>query len=326
MELQNNVDVQLAAAVAYCFQNIRNSQSLTGNENTQQSQVLKNIEQFARNNSTIRTTISNSTEIKRRKTQIDQGRQISLQPVHLIPSNANSQTVLSQSYSRDKLNRTGILTTEVGIPPKIAEWKNKLVHLSFLFSSLGNGTMSAIQMCAELEAEFRHLITFLCYTSSTKRPVMISDLVEVYAGSLVKLHQYCVVGTDNLPAHQNYHSELGNGEEMKKEKKGVDASSERVLYAAIHEVISFWLRFLHCNNLNKYDRFWLHTRAVITRMFRNIIIQECILAIKHDLASMLKELTMLVLENSEYSYGFYACEQMEYLMTVLSHQTSHVNC
>ncbi|KAL3998444.1 hypothetical protein ACH3XW_15075 [Acanthocheilonema viteae] len=300
MELQNNVDVQLAAAVAYCFQNIRNSQSLTGNENTQQSQVLKNIEQFARNNSTIRTTISNSTEIKRRKTQIDQGRQISLQPVHLIPSNANSQTVLSQSYSRDKLNRTGILTTEVGIPPKIAEWKNKLVHLSFLFSSLGNGTMSAIQMCAELEAEFRHLITFLCYTSSTKRPVMISDLVEVYAGSLVKLHQYCVVGTDN--------------------------SSERVLYAAIHEVISFWLRFLHCNNLNKYDRFWLHTRAVITRMFRNIIIQECILAIKHDLASMLKELTMLVLENSEYSYGFYACEQMEYLMTVLSHQTSHVNC
>ncbi|CAG9538306.1 unnamed protein product [Cercopithifilaria johnstoni] len=269
IELPNDVNIQLAAAIACCFQNIRNSQCLTGGENTQQSQVFQNIEQFA----TARTMISNLTRISRHKTQVGQSRQISSQPVHLIPGNSGNRT------------QAGILTTEVGIPTKIAEWRNKLDHLSFLFSSLSNGTMSAIQMCAELDVQFRDLITFLCHTSSTRRPVTVSDPVEIYAGSLVKLHQYCVVGTDN--------------------------DSERVLYAAIYEVISFWLRFLHRNNLNKYGRLWLHTRAVITRMFRSIIIQECILVIKHSLASMLKELTMLVLESSEYSYGFYACEQME---------------
>lgn len=58
--------------------------------------------------------------------------------------------------------------------------------------------MSAVQICAELDIEFRGLIIFLCYTSSTRRPITVFDPVEVYAGSLVKLHQYCVVGANNV--------------------------------------------------------------------------------------------------------------------------------
>lgn len=53
-------------------------------------------------------------------------------------------------------------------------------------------------MCADLDVEFRDLITFLCYTSAIRRPITVFAPVEVYAGSLVKLHQYCVIGTDNV--------------------------------------------------------------------------------------------------------------------------------
>lgn len=58
--------------------------------------------------------------------------------------------------------------------------------------------MSAIQIYTELDGEFHDLIIFLCHTSSIRRPVAVSDPVEVYAGSLVKLHQYCVISTDNV--------------------------------------------------------------------------------------------------------------------------------
>uniref|UniRef100_A0AAF5PZ33 Uncharacterized protein n=1 Tax=Wuchereria bancrofti TaxID=6293 RepID=A0AAF5PZ33_WUCBA len=299
MELPSDINVQLAAAVACCF---RNHQRITRSQNTQQSQVSQKMEQFARNNFTTRRATSNSRGLRQRRTQTDQkNKQVLSQPVHLTSDNVESLAILSQPCSRNKQKRawTETSATKIGIPTKIAEWKNKLDHLSFLFSSLCNGTVSAIQICADLDVGFGDLITFLCYTSSTRRPAAVFAAVEMYAGSLVKLHQYCIINANNR--------------------------FERLLYAAIHEVISFWLRFLHYNNLDKYNRFWLHTRAVITRMFRNIIIQECILAVKHSLASMLKELTMLVLENGECNYGFYACEQIEYLMTVLSHHTSYVS-
>ncbi|KAM3720438.1 Demethyl-4-deoxygadusol synthase [Dirofilaria immitis] len=302
----DDVDVQLAAAFAVCSQNIRNYQNyqeirdLTRNQNLQQLQIFQNG-QFARNNSASHSMTSNSGSIKQRRRQVDQNKQISSQPIHLIPSDVDSRAVMSQPCSFNKQNRTWIRTpaTGISISTKIAEWKNKLDHLSILFNSLCNGTMSSVQMYGDLDMGFRDLITFLCCTSSIKRPATIFALVEVYAGSLVKLHQYCIIGTDN--------------------------DSKILLYTAIHKVMSFWLRFLHRNNLSKYDRFWLHTRAVITRMFRNIIIQECILAIKHGLASMLKELTMLILEGGEYGYNFYLCEQIEYLMTMLSHQTSYIS-
>ncbi|VDK63195.1 unnamed protein product [Onchocerca ochengi] len=297
----DDVDMQLAAAFAFCLQNIRNHQWLTKNQNTQQSLVFQNG-QFTRNDSTSCSTASNSRNVKRPRIQIGQNKQISSQPVQLNPDDVDNRAVLSQLFSRDKQNRTwiGIPVTEIDIPTKIAEWKNKLDHLSILFSSVYNGTISAVKMYTDLDVGFRDLITFLCCTSSTRRPVTIFAPVEMYAGSLVKLHQYCV-------------------------KIGADNDSERLLYTTIHEIMSFWLRFLHRHNLNKYDRFWLHTRTVITRMFRNIVIQECVFAVKHNLASMLNELTMLVLESGEYDYGFYICEQMEYLMTVLSHQTSYTS-
>ncbi|VDK73350.1 unnamed protein product [Litomosoides sigmodontis] len=190
MELPNDVDVQLAAALAYYLRNSGNSQFVTASEKAQQ--------QLARNNSTARTATFNSARVKRCKTQIGQNRQISSQPVHLNPDNVDSRAVSSQLCSRNKENRTGVPITEVGIPTKIAEWKNKLDRLSFLFSSFSDGTMSATQMCTELDGEFHDLITFLCHTSSIGRPVAVSDPVEVYAGSLVKLHQYCIISSDNL--------------------------------------------------------------------------------------------------------------------------------
>ncbi|MCP9257872.1 hypothetical protein DINM_001255 [Dirofilaria immitis] len=250
----DDVDVQLAAAFA-----------LTRNQNLQQLQIFQNG-QFARNNSASHSMTSNSGSIKQRRRQVDQNKQISSQPIHLIPSDVDSRAVMSQPCSFNKQNRTWIRTpaTGISISTKIAEWKNKLDHLSILFNSLCNGTMSSVQMYGDLDMGFRDLITFY-------------------------------------------------------------VDSKILLYTAIHKVMSFWLRFLHRNNLSKYDRFWLHTRAVITRMFRNIIIQECILAIKHGLASMLKELTMLILEGGEYGYNFYLCEQIEYLMTMLSHQTSYIS-
>ncbi|VDN94258.1 unnamed protein product [Brugia pahangi] len=297
MDLSSDINVQLAAAVAYCF---RNLQPMSRSQNAQQWQVPQKMEQFARNNFTTQKATSNSRRLRQRRAQADQkNKQVLSQPIHLILDNIDSRSVLSEPCLRNKQNMvwTGTSATKIGIPTKITEWKNKLDHLSFLFSSLCNGNVSAIQICADLDVGFRDLITFLCYTSSTRRPAAVFAAVEMYAGSLVKLHQYCIINANN--------------------------SFERLLYTAIHEVISFWLRFLHYNNLDKYNRFWLHTRAVITRMFRNIIIQECILAIKHSLASMLKELTMLVLETGECNYGFYACEQIEYLMLVLSHHTSY---
>ncbi|EJW87090.1 hypothetical protein WUBG_01999 [Wuchereria bancrofti] len=250
MELPSDINVQLAAAVACCF---RNHQRITRSQNTQQSQVSQKMEQFARNNFTTRRATSNSRGLRQRRTQTDQkNKQVLSQPVHLTSDNVESLAILSQPCSRNKQKRAWTETSATKI---------------------------------DLDVGFGDLITFLCYTSSTRRPAAVFAAVEMYAGSLVKLHQYCIINANNR--------------------------FERLLYAAIHEVISFWLRFLHYNNLDKYNRFWLHTRAVITRMFRNIIIQECILAVKHSLASMLKELTMLVLENGECNYGFYACEQIE---------------
>ncbi|KAK6106290.1 hypothetical protein QQG55_23645 [Brugia pahangi] len=263
MDLSSDINVQLAAAVAYCF---RNLQPMSRSQNAQQWQVPQKMEQFARNNFTTQKATSNSRRLRQRRAQADQkNKQVLSQPIHLILDNIDSRSVLSEPCLRNKQNMvwTGTSATKIGIPTKITEWKNKLDHLSFLFSSLCNGNVSAIQICADLDVGFRDLITFLCYTSSTRRPAAVFAAVEMYAGSLVKLHQYCIINANN--------------------------SFERLLYTAIHEVISFWLRFLHYNNLDKYNRFWLHTRAVITRMFRNIIIQECILAIKHSLASMLKE-------------------------------------
>uniref|UniRef100_A0A0R3S3K8 Uncharacterized protein n=1 Tax=Elaeophora elaphi TaxID=1147741 RepID=A0A0R3S3K8_9BILA len=309
MELPDDVVVELAAAIGYYLRNIRI-------ENVEQLEISQNIEQQpTKNNFTSRTAISDSKGVKRRKKQTNQNGQISSQPAYLTSDNVESRTVVSQSYSQDKRNKTETLTTEGNVPTKIAEWKNKLDHLSFLFNSFSNGTMSAIQICRELDVKFRDLVTFLCYTSSTRRPITVSDPVEVYAGSLVKLHQYCVISSDNLS--ENFSLVVTNSEYF--------LCDETVLYGAIYEVISFWLRYLHRENLNKHNPFWLHTRAVITRMFRNIIIQQCILVVKHRLASMLQELIMLSLEHREYSYGFYACEQVEYLMTVLSHQASHIS-
>uniref|UniRef100_A0A915PIE8 FHA domain-containing protein n=1 Tax=Setaria digitata TaxID=48799 RepID=A0A915PIE8_9BILA len=289
MERTFDLDVQLAAAVAYS-QSIRKCQQLTRNENVQQSPVFQKAEQFVRNDSASHSAIFHSEREKWEMTQIDQSR---------ISSNVNSRGVQSQPYTRTIQPKTWVRvsTIEMNIPAKIVEWKNKLERLSVLFNSLCNGTISAVQIYADLHIGFRDLTTFLCYTSSTRRPVAVFTPVEIYAGFLVKLHQYCLLGTDN--------------------------SCERLLYVAIHEVMSFWLRFLYRNNLSKYDRFWLHTRAVITKMLRSIVIQQCILAVKHNLASILTELTMLVLESGDYSYGFYASEQIEYLMAVLSHQTSH---
>uniref|UniRef100_A8QBN2 Uncharacterized protein n=1 Tax=Brugia malayi TaxID=6279 RepID=A8QBN2_BRUMA len=307
MDLPSDINVQLAAAVAYCF---RNLQPMSRSQNAQQWQVSQKMEQFARNNFTTRKATSNSRGLRQRRAQADQkNKQVLSQPIHLTLDNVDSRSVLSEPCLRNKQNMvwTGTSATKIGIPTKITEWKNKLDHLSFLFrvrpafcllrdhqewlvesrkkiqlaqatqvTSVFSLSDAVVLPCdfilclpdildelCNLDVGFRDLITFLCYTSSTRRPAAVFAAVEMYAGSLVKLHQYCIINANN--------------------------SFERLLYTAIHEVISFWLRFLHYNNLDKYNRFWLHTRAVITRMFRNIIIQECILAIKHSLAAMLKE-------------------------------------
>ncbi|VDM16050.1 unnamed protein product [Wuchereria bancrofti] len=135
MELPSDINVQLAAAVACCF---RNHQRITRSQNTQQSQVSQKMEQFARNNFTTRRATSNSRGLRQRRTQTDQKNKQCSTPDNVVfrtSDNVESLAILSQPCSRNKQKRawTETSATKIGIPTKIAEWKNKLDHLSFLF-------------------------------------------------------------------------------------------------------------------------------------------------------------------------------------------------
>ncbi|VDN17513.1 unnamed protein product [Gongylonema pulchrum] len=174
---------------------------------------------------------------------------------------------------------------------RVAEWERKLNRLRISLHSFGKSMVSACELYLELSGDFEELIAVLCSKSPLQRPRAVFNLVEIYAITLVRLQQYCAVETNN--------------------------GCETLICKAVREVLLFWFRDMH-RNVAQYDCYWLHTRAVLTHMFRKLVSLERIVAVRHELGSVHNALTVRLLDKKDDKCDLYVCEQIEYFLDVLS--------
>ncbi|VDN37838.1 unnamed protein product, partial [Gongylonema pulchrum] len=153
----------------------------------------------------------------------------------------------------------------------------------------GSGTKQVREIYADLKDHFHELARILCIKSFAHRPFAVFNLVEIFAGNLVKLQQYCALQTNDRRQYTFSNVWHDKDSESGAIIQGLETIDWRALLCeAVHRVLSCWLRGRQ-NHFNHRDRLWLHTRASVTHMLKNLIILQDIIAIKHLLGSLLTE-------------------------------------